>query len=159
MEKITGIDRIRLELHKQLSKPEYIKRGDKTFCNIFVFNFLTAFDLQKPFYNEAEKRIMIANEIYDKLLADFHKVNLDEVLENYPSSNIYLASCKGQEHGHIAVIYPSFSKVYSNKWNRYVPLVANAGLENSIMGLNWAFQKLPDFFFIAGVLDIDNIYD
>ncbi len=146
---INPIDKIRHEIHKCLATYIYLPHDNKTYCNIFVYEFLSKFNLENNFYSQEKKRIMLANEMYDQLVnKGYKKISLQNIDMD---DNIYLASQKGKEHGHIAVIYPSHTKTFSSKWDMHVPLVANVGNEVGIMGLNWAFREMPEIFLYAKI--------
>jgi len=141
--------------------PVYNKKThkiSKTYCNLAVYQFCQYLHLPKEiFYNKKKKRIMTANEMYD-----FAKEKNDCFLDisklinisftnvcNYVithTDRIIFAIIKQNPHGHIAPIFPNEEIKFSAKWNCLVPMVANVGKEQNIMGLNYAFADKPDFF-------------
>jgi len=97
------------------------------------------------------KPVMLANEMHDFMLKENIKWIRDSPVKavGHAKKNcIAIASSKGKKHGHVAVVYPG-PLVYSNKWNKEVPLVANIGKLNGILGANWAFNNEPDFFLLV----------
>lgn len=155
MDRIQGADRIRLACHKVLADKSLLKKQDTTYCNFGIFRILSEFDKQMYFWNKEANRIMLANEMYDKLNSSNISIGLDSDIF-YNSNSIFIACTKGIKHGHIAIIYPSYSRVYSTKWGKKAPLVANIGHINGVMGLNWAFAEEPKIFYFCDIKDIDN---
>jgi hypothetical protein len=112
------------------------KNGIATYCNLFVGDICREFNFN---FNNACANDMIevienAHD-FENAYLDLEKINFDDY--------IYLAYQKGEEHGHICpIIIGGF--VYSNKWNRRIPRVANIGATNFIgKGLSWAFEDMP----------------
>ncbi len=53
--------------------------------------------------------------------------------------------------GHVCIIAPEGELVYSKKWGRKIPKVANVGRVNSYgKGLNWAFKEMPKVYLYLG---------
>lgn len=50
-----------------------------------------------------------------------------------------------REHGHVAAVFPG-GMVYSGKWGKECPLVANIGERNGIFGANYCFKEEPRWF-------------
>ncbi len=144
---LENIIKIRLVCHQVLANPGYLATPGKTYCNIAFYEIMKKFNLHNHFFNTKEKRIMMANEIMDSLINKFPKVHIEDVKQKIiEGKQIFVAGIKENPHGHITVIYPVKSFVYSAKWKLEVPLCANVGIENAIMGLNYAFKNIPLFF-------------
>ena len=145
---MTKINKIRLACHKILAVPTLLP-DDKTYCNIGTFMILRELGIHNDFVKD--NSIKLANEMYDVLKEKYTKVSLDRVFKDILTGKVFVACLHGKPHGHIALIYPHSTQVYSIKWNVSVPLCANFGRENGVMGLNWAFSELPDLFEIGEV--------
>lgn len=150
MQYIESEDVIRYHCHKILSDDSLLNKNCVTFCNIAVFDMLEYFNLQWNFWNLSEKRIMLANEMCDVLKNKYIKVSYEDAIRE--KCNLYIAALKNPiGHGHVAIIYPSDTVVFSKKWDCKVPLVCNVGKTNGVMGLNWAFSDKPDIYFISKI--------
>lgn len=145
---MNSVDKIRLSCHKILAIPTLLP-NKSTYCNIGTFLILRELKLHNDFIKN--NSIMLANEMYDVLKTRYKQISLDEVFTELETGKVFVASIKEQPHGHIAIIYPHRTRIYSSKWNKFVPLCANFGVENGIMGLNWAFNKEPELFEIGFV--------
>ena len=157
---IDGAERIREEIHKILSNMSYKRKDNTTYCNMATFDILERFGLQRNFWDKEEKRIMLANEMCEVLDKTYIHIgcDCDKFPELINSNFLMIASWKNDNgHGHIAPIYPSRTRVFSNKWKKNVPLVGNVGYENGVMGLNWAFPEEPKIYIIGEIdrWDID----
>lgn len=150
MSKITADD-VRLACHKVLSDRTLLPRDNVTYCNIGFVRILMELDSQNLHYfiDERNKKPFLANAIVDILDEKFETIDLKTLLDNILSSNvIYVAGIKGVNHGHVALVYPMHGFVYSSKFKTLVPLVANVGKINGIMGLNYAFSEMPKIYVI-----------
>jgi len=143
---MTTINRIRIACHKILAIPTLLP-DDKTYCNIGTFMILRELGLHNDFVKD--KSIMLANEMYEMLKEKYVRVPIERVFKDLLSGKVFVACLPNKPHGHIAIIYPHDTKVFSLKWNISVPLCANIGKENGIIGLNWAFAEMPDLFEIG----------
>lgn len=125
---------------KHLLSADLIARDGKTFCNFFVQR--VANDLG---CRELDNRT--ANQIYDYVSAAtfWIKISAKMALDKAKEGFLVIACCKGDPHGHAAVVYPSML-VFSGKWGAYVPQVANVGKKNGVMGANFAFEDPPHYF-------------
>lgn len=56
-----------------------------------------------------------------------------------------IAGSYGKPSGHVATLYPG-AMLWSTKWKTEVPVVANIGQRNGVMGANWAFKEPPRYF-------------
>ena len=92
----------------------------------------------------------MANECYDFMCANphlFSKIH-DPLKAASMAHNGYLvfAAIKDAPHGHIAPISPSGTLETSGSWKIQIPHCYNVGKQNKLMGINYAFSELPDFF-------------
>lgn len=114
----------------------------RTWCNYALNDILTHLGL--PEFCRDKNRIMMANEIADKLENTCIVRSFPEagVLAN--QGKILIAAIKLPVHGHVAMIYPSPSSAISGKWGRWdVPFCANVGKDNGVIPLNYAFGAMP----------------
>lgn len=148
---INGDTRIRQICHKILAEDSLLPKQDTTYCNFAVFRILEYFGLQWNFWNEKEKRIMLANEMCEMMASKYIEVPINEV--NKTPNFLMLSGWKNDNgHGHVAVIYPTKVNATSRKWlNIEVPMVANVGKYNGIIGLNYAFAEKPKIYLIAEI--------
>jgi hypothetical protein len=120
-----------------------------TFCNLACFRLVQ--DLGLPYYwNDALDRPMLANEAIGYMddnpnqFSKFHDPVTAWELAN--KGHLIFAALKNIPHGHIAPVYPTPGMVTSGKWRIQVPYVSNVGIKNEIMGINFAFADIPDFY-------------
>ena len=146
---ISNVNKIRLACHKVLGNTEILPKNGETYCNIGFWLMMKLLGHSIPFTNQAQNSPLLANEIIDILEKNYKKIDMDYCLNNVLSGNIFVCGLKAKEHGHIAVIYPMISPVISKKFKKEVPLVANIGKTNGIMGMNWAFREMPNFYEIG----------
>lgn len=150
-----AVNKIRLAIHKVLSLDKLLPKNNTTYCNVGLYYILKqlGFANDPNFIFIPTKAPHTANNIYLNLKKNFKNVSIQECIKNILTGNIYVSAKMGKEHGHVAIIYPSKTVVYSNKWGINVPLVANIGYENGIMGLNYAFEDMPDIFYLGKIDD------
>lgn len=53
-------------------------------------------------------------------------------------------------HGHIAVVYPAPRMVQSASWRKDVPLLANVGRTNGVLGASQCFPAEPKYYYKPG---------
>lgn len=150
MDKIIADD-VRLACHKVLSDRSLLSRDNITYCNVGFVRILMELNSKNLHYfvDDRTKKPFLANAIIDILDKNFKTIDFKTLLENILFSNIiYVAGLKGVGHGHVAVVYPMPGFVYSSKFKTLVPLVANVGKINGIMGLNYAFSEMPKIYVI-----------
>lgn len=122
-----------------------------TYCNLNVYRVVQALGLNL-FYNFDADRPMLANEmvtymdIFPQRFSRFQNHVIAHELVN--KGFLILAGQKEELHGHITPLYPSAGMKTSGKWRTQVPYVSNVGERNEIMGLNFAFADLPDYYII-----------
>lgn len=147
---MNNVDKIRNVCHKVLANTNLFPKEGKTFCNIGTYYILDELGYGHYFFDTQAKMPKLANEMNLTLKRHFKKLELNNLSSDYlESGNIFIASIYNAPHGHIAIIYPTKTKVFSFKWNTSVPLCANIGKENGIIGLNYAFDEKPDIFLIG----------
>ena len=147
---MTANEKINLEIYKVLSQDTFLPKGGETYCNSAVYRILESlFPGNKELWNKEKKDIMMANEMYDYLKKNKVGVVVLDALSDFSIFNtphIYIACCKGESHGHIALIKPGRARCWSGSWGKYVPLCVNIGKKNDIMPLSEAFKEEPDIF-------------
>ena len=115
-------------------------RDGKTFCN-FSVNLICSHMGYTGFKG------MVANEIYDFCLKN-HQVLASNWVEEYAlGGGLAVAAQRGDPHGHVAVVAPH-EGVFSGKWRKRVPIIANVGLTCGLMGVNYGFKTEPTYFAI-----------
>lgn len=114
-----------------------------THCNAAVYAI--CFPYGYDFYNKTRKDLMLANEIFYWLKENWQQVDGETANKIANSGNIAIAAQQGKPHGHVSVLYPG-AMVYSSKWQKECPVLANVGERNGVMGANWAFKKEPYYF-------------
>lgn len=115
---------------------------DETYCNFAVRDIAEAMGL-------ALFKGLTANQIHAKLLTLPHcrQDTGDRARLHAEAGQLAIASQTGQVHGHVAVVYPG-PMSYSGKWGTSVPMVANVGRTNGVMGANFAFKDQPTYFLL-----------
>jgi len=92
----------------------------------------------------------IANDIYDYVTTanEWVEASTIAIVDRIKKGlSIGIAVQRGREHGHVAMIYPG-PLVSSGKWkSNSVPLVANVGKANGVVGANFAFRDEPRYFY------------
>lgn len=113
---------------------------EETYCNFAVRDICKAM-------GHDEWGGLTANKIHAKLLAskEWRMVNGERASKAALDGRLAIAAATGKDHGHVAICYPGPMQV-SGKWAKSVPLVANVGKKNGVMGANWAFPVEPDYF-------------
>lgn len=72
----------------------------------------------------------------------------------YGESIKKLGKIIGRGSGHIAAVYTyKGAMVWSSRWQKEVPLVANIGKKNGVMGANWAFHLEPRYFILVSAAE------
>lgn len=140
--------KLKQAVHLVLSDNSLLPGVDVTYCNLFVHRVskLMGFDY---FFNRQAERVMLANEIIAWLERNGRQLNTIEAFEAAKEGRFVIAGRRGDEHGHIAIIYPCPHLAYSGRWGMGVPLCANVGKVNGIFGVNWAFQILPEYYEVS----------
>lgn len=101
---------------------------------------------------------LLANEIFEKMVREWKKVPPAWACEFANTGGLAIAAVKGHQHGHVAVVFPGATTIYSGKWKEEAPLVANVGQTCGIMGANYAFKEKPSYF-IRPIENLPNLQD
>ena len=126
-----------------LIDPDLIPRDGKTYCNTAAYKI--CFNYGYDLYDPNRKDLMMANEIEAWVRSNWAKITGLKANRLANEGKIAMAAQKGTPHGHIAIIYPG-AMVYSGKWAKEVPVVANVGARNGVMGCNYAFKTEPAYY-------------
>lgn len=92
---------------------------------------------------------MLADDIYQfvqKPESGWEKCTMADALQ-HAIDRLSIACQYDVPHGHVTKILPRMT-IYSSKWEASVPFCANVGKSNGIVGVNWAFATMPDFFML-----------
>lgn len=116
-----------------------LPRDGKTFCNL-ACQLICLHMGYKKFEG------LLANQIYEVCSKEWKKVDPKWAMEYAVGGGLAIAALRGSPHGHVAMLVPETTMMYSGKWKQDCPFVANVGKRNGIMGSNWAFEKIPDYF-------------
>lgn len=138
-----------------INEPSLLGRKGTTYCNIAVqriseffgfhgFRGLLANDMYKVCLNSDRWSLLKIFRVDKKTFSDCLIAQSRAM-----NGNFVVAAKRGSGNGHIAVVYPG-KMAYSGKWGEDVPLVANVGKKNGIMGANYAFKERPEFFIWNG---------
>lgn len=109
-----------------------------TYCNVAVTRIVEEYGIK-------DFRGLTANQICDWLEKNWDKTNGKEANILANEGVLCIAAQKGEEHGHAAVVYPG-AMVWSSKWGKECPVLANVGKRNGVMGANWAFATEPVYY-------------
>jgi hypothetical protein len=131
-----------------VSNPAFVAKditGDgkaETFCNWGLQMFAEAL------FGFDKLKNMRANDIVTWLEKNAVKVTAEEALLNAERGDLVVAAQRSAAgSGHVAMVLP-MPLVFSGKWNKKCPVVANVGVKNGVMGANFAFNSEPDYFVI-----------
>lgn len=118
---------------------------DITYCNLALNEIALLYCGIKDFKGK------LANQIYELLKSDarWMPINGESAQLNSIKGHFCIAAQQNNPHGHVATVLPR-GLVYSSKWQKYVPMVANVGKRNGAMGVNFAFRSEPDYFMWMG---------
>lgn len=132
--------------------PKTAKNERRTYCNMFTRTVCRWFGWTT--FNTSDKDQ--AGEIHDYMFAHpehWKKVSFDEAIQLALQGHLIIAAQKEQTPpptGHVAVVAPE-QGMYSNKWKKVVPVVANVGGNNFYgKGLSFAFKNEPPTFLYLG---------
>ena len=135
-----------------LSNSKFQPDGFTTHCNEAVFSIFKQLDFD-IFWNMEAKRIMMANEMvtWMKVCPLFKLVTIDEAIKaSVDGVSLCVAGQQEAIHGHVCVLYPTDKTTFSGHWQQSVPMIANIGKTNGIMGLNYAFKDIPEIWQFLG---------
>lgn len=116
----------------------------KTHCNQALSKMLVAAGGYGKFDG------MLADDIYLYVKDPSHEwvqCSTPQEATDHALDRLSIACQYDTPHGHVAKVLPKMT-VYSNKWGCSVPLLCNVGKSNGIVGANWAFATMPDFFML-----------
>jgi len=119
--------------------PAFQTRNGLTFCN-----FATQLIAEGLFGIDSLNGLN-ANQIHAKISKEWRKVNAEDAVNFAKHSFVIASQANPAGHGHVATILP-LPLVQSGKWGKSVPVCANVGKTNGIMGVNFAFASEPDYF-------------
>ena len=123
---------------EQISNPDG-STTSITWCNAFV-----SYVASECGYHEFKG--LMANQIIDHMVksGDFAEVFDAEAIKNLADDGrLVIAGRKDNPHGHVAPVCPGYDLVFSSKWKKLVPTVANSGETNGTAGENWFFGSEP----------------
>jgi len=155
-----GVDEYRDFLKDLVSRKDLISRditGDdiaETFCNYAVQAVCKKFGCDSL-------NGLTANGMCNTILHlpdEWYKIS-GLIAHGYANMGRFvIAALANKPQGHVATIYPSDMMAVSGKWRDNpktsrgkVPMCANVGPKNSIIGVNWAFREVPDYYSWRGV--------
>ena len=97
---------------------------------------------------------LMANQIFDlcSQSEDWEAADAADASAAANQGVLCLAAQHGAPHGHVAILYPA-PLVWSQKWGKSAPTLANVGGHNGVMGANWAFATEPSYFIFQGETD------
>jgi hypothetical protein len=121
-----------------VKNPAFQPRNGSTFCN-----FATQLIAEGIFGTDSLNGLT-ANQIHAKISKEWRKVSAEDAV-NFAKHSFVIASQAGEKHGHVATVLP-LPMVSSGKWGPAVPVCANVGVKNGIMGVNFAFSSEPEYF-------------
>ncbi len=132
---------------KVVNDPKYAMRdvtGDgipETFCNIALNR------IAKEAFGYTGFENKMANAIYAMLKegGPWKSVTGEQAAQMAGQNALVVAAQPAKAHGHVAVIVPE-KMAFSGKWKKMVPVCANVGKKNGIMGVNFAFGEEPEYF-------------
>lgn len=113
-------------------------KDGKTFCNIGLHRIAKEFGVV---YFAGK----LANDICDILEKTWTLVDGTRANEHANSGKLAIAGLKAKPHGHVAVVFPG-AMVYSGKWKKECPVLANVGVRNAISGANYCFPTEPQYY-------------
>jgi hypothetical protein len=127
-----------------VDNPAFQPRDGLTFCN-FALDLILRIGWGKM--HATGKR---ANDIYDVMKKEWEQI-IDFTPYSHidPKQPIVAAQFNPTGSGHVALVLPGERWMFSGKWDKQVPVVANIGRKNGIMGVNWAFSVEPEYFTVG----------
>ncbi|MHB2025116.1 MAG: hypothetical protein ACYCPQ_00550 [Elusimicrobiota bacterium] len=145
---MTPIERLKAICDEVVRDPALAPRPDgTTYCNLAVQR------VSKAMGCEAFAGLM-ANQIFELCLQseDWEEADAETASAAANQGVLCLAAQRGDPHGHVAALYPA-PMVWSQKWGKQAPTLANVGEHNGVMGANWAFAQEPTYFIFQGEAD------
>lgn len=144
---MTPIERLKTICDEVVNDPSLVPSDGKTYCNLAVQRVCRSLG-----YVDFEG--LMANQIFDLCAhsPDWQAVDAEFASATANEGGLCLAAQHGDPHGHVAILYP-VGMVWSQKWGKQAPTLANVGGHNAVMGANWAFAAEPTYFIFRGNLD------
>lgn len=122
-------------------QPNWIIRTDllETYCNYALWLIARTFGcVINGTANQITRLIELSPEWREVFFLEAHELAQE--------GHLVVTARTAFLHGHVAVIYPADEMGKSGKWNVKVPIVANVGNDNKLVGLNWVFRDIPKIY-------------
>lgn len=145
---MTPTERLKAACDAVVRDPALAPRPDgTTYCNLAVQRVCHELGY------EAFAGLM-ANQIFDlcSQSEDWEEADAEAASAAANQGSLCLAAQRGDPHGHVAILDPT-PMVWSQKWDKSAPTLANVGGHNAVMGANWAFAQEPTYFIFQGEAD------
>lgn len=141
---MTPTERLKAICDEVVNDPSLVPSDGKTYCNLAVQRVCKAMG-----YDGFDD--LMANQIFDlcSQSGDWQAIDAEFASASANQGVLCLAAQHGDPHGHVAVLYPA-GMVWSQKWGKSAPTLANVGGHNAVMGTNWAFADEPTYFIFRG---------
>lgn len=119
-------------------------KGETTYCNCAV-----QYIAEKMGFTGFDD--MLANQMIWRMrnAPDFAVVSPEAAQQIANDGRLVIAGREDQPHGHVCVCAPG-TTLYSGKWRDKAPMVFNVGARNGLMGANYAFREMPDYWAWVG---------
>lgn len=121
-----------------VADPNLAPSADATFCNLAVIHLMEEIGINSL-------RGMTANRINGWLVNNWTAVSGTRANAMANNGIPCIAASPGKPHGHVAIVYPG-AMMWSGKWAKECPVLANVGSKNAIMGANWCFVDEPSYY-------------
>ena len=153
---VLPVDDYRRRLKETVTGPEFQPLEDgTTYCNLFAKRVASWFGCE-VFHGD-----ILASEMLKRMQGSEHfsRYNVEAGYavcdQDAGLGRLVIAAQPpppGSIHGHVAIVAPEATMVYSPKWGKHVPLVASAGQRNFYGGgLNYAFGRVePEVYLYLG---------
>ena len=118
----------------------FVPDGETTYCN--AGTSFVAGQMGYPGFIA-----LLANQIVSKMRTspEWAEVDAGTAQKLANDGRLSVAGIQDEPHGHVAAIYPG-AAVFSGKWKKLAPMVANCGRKNGLMGANYAFSREPQYW-------------
>jgi len=134
---------------RSLANNRFAPANGVTWCNYATHAILAELGFADMVWDRAKGQPLMANFMIDALSTACREVTFDEAFTKANKGALIVAGLKMPGHGHVAVVYPFPARFTSSKWGRAdIPCVANIGVLNGVMPLNWAFGTLPRLWLV-----------
>ena len=144
---MTPVERLKTICDEVVNDPSLVPQGGTTYCNLAVQRVCKALG-----YDGFAG--LMANQIFElcSQSEDWEAVDAGAASAAANRGVLCLAAQHGDPHGHVAALYTA-PMVWSQKWGKSAPTLANVGERNGVMGANWAFAAEPTYFIFQGEAD------